>query len=86
MSDTEKKINGLEAIGDDDLEAVAGGKGFKRCDPKGLFEANFPYEKCKGCKELKAYRDWSGGPSHVFTCRFFDRTERKDSDKWRITW
>ena len=56
MSDTDRN-NGIEAISDDELDAVAGGAGFKKCD-RGHYEAFFPKKDCKGCPDLRCFKQY----------------------------
>ncbi len=81
MSDTEKKNNGIEAINDDELDAVAGGANFERC-PRKQFEIAFPEKQCKGCEHLRCWPQPQG--DFVFECKFFKTNERKDKNPWNF--
>ncbi len=82
MSDIENKVSGIEAISDDDLEAVAGGAGFRKCD-RGKYEMFFPYKDCKGCQYLKCFGQPTGRTfPYVMECRFFGTHEPMEKNKW----
>ncbi len=71
MSETETKVNGVEAIGDDQLEAVAGGAHLERCDYGQCYEASFPERVCKNCPK--------------FTKEKFDKGEaKKGKGRWLV--
>ncbi len=86
MEDMEKKMNGIETISEDDMEAVAGGAGFKKCSFGSCYEAQFPEKICKHCPDFvgeKFEKEVSAKP-YKYTCKVFEKTEWKNIDFWNI--
>ncbi len=86
MSDMEKKAmdnaNGLEAVSDDELDAVAGGASAEKCPHQGRYkESEFPEKGCKNCPKFRSYKGdlfkW-----HMFCCDHFNRNEKIRFDVW----
>ncbi len=86
MADVEKKVDGVEAIGDDQLDAVAGGKNFERCDYGQCYEASFPERCCKNCPDFKKekFDKNETAKKYKFYCGVFKRTEWKRTDPWNF--
>ncbi len=84
MADMEKKVDGIEAVGDDQLDAVAGGAMFKRCKHGSNFEAAFPEKHCENCPDFKKekFSKAEAGKKYKFECGFFNRIEWKNADVW----
>ncbi len=82
MAEPDRNENGIVAIGDEELEAVAGGANFVKCDRK-IYEAAFPEKKCKGCQHLVSwiFQDNFG---YQFECKFFNKSEHKEKDLWGL--
>ena len=82
MSDVNEQANGIEPINDDEMDAVAGGAGFRKCD-RGHYEAFFPKKDCKGCQYLKCFSQPAGRTfPYVMECRFFGAHEPMEKNKW----
>lgn len=79
MLDSEKKIGGIEAVGDDELDAVAGGASFQKCE-RGQYEAEFPENDCKGCRYLICTEQHDG--AFFIRCIHFNRSEVKFFNSW----
>ncbi len=79
MAGIDRNANGLEAIGDDELEAAAGGKGFQLCERK-QFEFAFPRPACMGCTYLRCWPQLEG--RYVFECKFFDAKKERNGNPW----
>ncbi len=84
MADAEKQVNGIEAINDDQLDAVAGGANFKLCKYGRNFESEFPEMVCKNCPEFQKEKFDKGEAKkkYKFYCDIFKRTEWKNADVW----
>ncbi len=84
MSDVNEQANGIEPIKDDELDAVAGGAGFRKCD-RGHYEAFFPKKDCKGCQYLRCFsQPVTNKFPYVMECKFFGAHEPMENNKWNF--
>ncbi len=86
MSEVENKVNGMEKVSDDELEAVAGGAGFQRCSFGNCYESAFPETICKHCPdfEAKEFAKNEAAKQYRFICNNFKKTEWKNTDFWNF--
>ncbi|HBU11434.1 MAG TPA: hypothetical protein DEB31_01485 [Clostridiales bacterium] len=91
MTEAEKKQkaieNGLDAVGDEKLNEVAGGSGFDRCDYGQVYESQFPERCCKNCPHFTCTKSDknSDDKKYKMECSVHQRTEWKNVDFWDLS-
>lgn len=86
MSDSERKVSGIEPLDDDELDAAAGGMGGGPCTHGKIGEAQFPQSCCKNCPEFKGEkldRNQAAMP-YKLQCKFFRKTAWRNTDSLNL--
>ncbi len=87
MPDSQIKVDGIQPLNDDELDAAAGGfSGGSTCGNGHITEAQFPQARCKNCPEFKGEkfaRNEAVMPYRL-QCKFYNKTSWKNTDEHNL--